>query len=266
MFGLQFIAVNFLYLVFSLFMGNIIYIILAKKEKFTSIKRISIGIGTFLVVWMLPYYDLFIQKGIKTYYETFKMNNTIYAYPDKDENGKIESLGIGNVSSKPSDYISDQNRMIEHGIKWKKFVEKFVELNIYDIYERVVNNKGQIQYKKRETPLSKYIKLYLDKSPIYYEYIKDESEYHARYQVLGKRQNFYFFDEIVAEFWDTKKDILLAKSTGIGFNNGNDYNDKFRNKYLRFRGPSGIALTIQGVGNYREIYNELFFNSKSKNK
>lgn len=41
---------------------------------------------------MLPYYDLFIQKGIKTYYETFKMNNTIYV-SEKDEKWDDREFG-----------------------------------------------------------------------------------------------------------------------------------------------------------------------------
>lgn len=94
MFGLQFIAVNFLYLVFPLIVGIITYVILSKKEKFSRAKRFGIGIGTFLVVLLLPFWDLLLQKGIKTYYETFMMDSQIYAYPEKGHDGKIESLGL----------------------------------------------------------------------------------------------------------------------------------------------------------------------------
>ena len=256
-FGLAFLFRNAVYLLFSMVMGYLGY-------KMYKLKKV--GVIVFLIVWMLPYYDLFIQKGIKTYYETFKMNNTIYAYPEKDADGKIESLGIGKVDSEISNYFFNQEKTTKYGMEKKKFISGFVELYIFDSFEEVINKQGDIEYKKiKDVPMG-YIRLYLNKNFIYYEKIKNESEYQARYQVKNIIDKGFFYDEVIAEFWDTKKNILLAQSMGIGFNNGDNYNDKFRNKYLLFRGPSGISMTIQGIGNYREIYNELFFNTKSKNK
>ncbi|MCD8545095.1 MAG: hypothetical protein LRY52_09695, partial [Sulfurospirillum cavolei] len=102
-FGLAFLFRNAVYLLFSMLMGYLGY-------KMYKLKKV--GVIVFLIVWMLPYYDLFIQKGIKTYYETFKMNNTIYAYPEKDENGMIESLGVGEkVVRTTSGYLKDQKSL-----------------------------------------------------------------------------------------------------------------------------------------------------------
>lgn len=258
MFGLQFIAVNFLYLVFSLFIGIIIYIILAKKEKFTSIKRISIGIGTFLVVWMLPYYDLFIQKGIKTYYETFKMNNTIYAYPERDKDGKIESLGIGkNIFTNVASYLKNQRDLID--LKNGYVAKDFLEFYFNDSFEKVVDKDGKVSFKNNYKKDIGYARVYFNETPIRYEKIKDESEYKARYQLLGKDESGFFYNKTLIEFWDMKEHKLLAKGFKLDFYT-EDYDQKFRNKYLLFRGPSGRSLVINYLEHFGFDYRKVLKN------
>lgn len=252
MFGLQFIAVNFLYLVFSLFIGIIIYIILAKKEKFASIKRISIGIGTFLVVWMLPYYDLFIQKGIKTYYETFKMNNTIYAYPERDKDGKIESLGVGRVNSFPIGFFISEKQskkvffseidknsleVKDYFHNWfQKYISDYLEIGIYD-------NADQIRLFRILYYLSPYIEPTIKQT--------------ARYQIFEKRKVgiFGLYQETLFEFKDMKHNRILASAWFVYFPVNKD---AFRNSFLLWRGPSGIAFSISNTGNIEEIFERLF--------
>jgi uncharacterized membrane protein YraQ (UPF0718 family) len=83
--GLLVLSVNVVYLVVSLVIGIIIGFVF---------KKWKIGIATFLIIALAPFWDLIIQKGVKTYYETFKMEDKIYAYPEFDKDGKIESLDL----------------------------------------------------------------------------------------------------------------------------------------------------------------------------
>ena len=210
----------------------------------------------FLIVWMLPYYDLFIQKGIKTYYETFKMNNTIYAYPQKDENGKIESLGVGEkVVRDTSGYLKDQRRLAK--LKEYYSVSNILEYYFFDSFEQVVDKDGKVTFKDNYQQDIGYARVYLNETPMRYEKLKDESEYKARYQVLGKEKNGIFYDKTIIEFWDMKEHKLLAEGFMLNFYT-KDYDQKFRNKYLLFRGPSGESLTIQWLETYRNIFKTMF--------
>ncbi|WP_162984600.1 hypothetical protein [Poseidonibacter antarcticus] len=77
------IIVNVVYLLLSMLIGYLAY------KFFKHIRKI-----VFIVVFLAPFLDLIIQKNIKTYYQAFKMEGEIYAYPELDADGKIESLDI----------------------------------------------------------------------------------------------------------------------------------------------------------------------------
>lgn len=249
-FGLSFIAVNVLYILFSVLMGFIAY-------KLYKLKKV--GFIVFLIVLLLPYYDLFIQKGIKTYYETFKMNNTIYAYPERDKDGKIESLGVWRSARHPtSSYLWNQESL-ENFRKQLSGVSKFVEFYFVDSFEKMTDENGKEIIKDnygRKGDLG-YARVYLNESPIHYEKIKDESEYQARYQVKGIDDSGIFYRKTIIEFWDTKEKKLLATSFGLYFRIKSE-NDKFRNKYLLWRGPSGVAFAIDSFSSNKNLYYKLF--------
>ena len=250
-FGLAFLFRNAVYLLFSMVMGYLGY-------KMYKLKKV--GVIVFLIVWMLPYYDLFIQKGIKTYYETFKMDNTIYAYPERDENGLIESLGIGKVVSKESSgYLHNQQKLN----KFKNFyaVKNFVEFYFFGFFEQAVDKDGKVIFKDNYQQDFGYARVYLDETPMRYEKLKDESEYKARYQVLGKEENGIFYDKTIIEFWDMKEHKLLAEGFKLSFYT-KDYDQKFRNKYLLFRGPSGVSLSSGALSHYGFDFRKTFYNTQ----
>ncbi|MDZ7818742.1 MAG: hypothetical protein U5K55_09035 [Aliarcobacter sp.] len=85
--GLLVIIVNVVYLLLSMLIGYLVY-------KFFKHKYKHIGKIVFIVVLLAPFWDLIIQKGVKTYYQAFKMEGEIYAYPEVDADGKIEDLGV----------------------------------------------------------------------------------------------------------------------------------------------------------------------------
>lgn len=255
MYAIAFLFKNTLYLLFSMLMGFVGY-------KMYKLKKA--GFIVFFIVWMLPYYDLFVQKAVKTYYETFRMGNTIYAYPQKDENGKIESLSeTKSVSEQPADYLKNQEALNGFREKFSN-IDCFVEFYFFDSFKKITDKDGNVTFKIDYNEDIGYARVYFNEDPIRYEKIKDESVYKARYQVLGKQRKGYFYDITNIEFWDMKDHKLLAEGFELSFYTEN-YNDKFRNKYLSFRAPSGASFSVKDIYLYHHnLANELFFNSKNK--
>lgn len=100
--GLLVIIVNVVYILLSMLIGYLAY-------KFFKHKYKHIGKIVFIVVLLAPFWDLIIQKSVKTYYQAFKMEGEIYAYPEVDADGKIESLGIDKISSfSTSGYLTER--------------------------------------------------------------------------------------------------------------------------------------------------------------
>lgn len=248
MFGLQFIAVNFLYLLFSLIVGIVTYVILSKKEKFTRPKRFGISIGTFLVVWMLPFWDLLLQKAIKTYYETFMMESKIYAYPEKDKDGKIESLNVIGADSYGQIAIIDKNQFV-YLIKKYKNIRNFVEIKI--ILDR--NSSGHYIGDYGE----KHIRIDLKNPNMSYTEIKGH-DYKARYSVKATKFEPYFFGLYIKKdftFNDEKTNTVMTTAWAIELPTDKE---NFRNKYLLFRGPSGVLLHVYGLNNVEHTSQDLF--------
>lgn len=253
MFGLQFIAVNFLYLLFSLIVGIVTYVILSKKEKFTRPKRFGISIGTFLVVWMLPFWDLLLQKAIKTYYETFMMESQIYAYPEKDKDGKIESLGVGETSlfslwgfaekqtyeTLKFEIVDSKNMKIPSNDIWDwygQYIKNFIEIGVFD-----------------NTHTTKLFRITYIREPSITR-IPIQS---ARYQVRGIKHTYIFglYTEFSFIFEDKKTKKILAEAKTLILP---PIKNEFRNKYLLFRGPSVSPLQIGNLSNSVETFKKVF--------
>ena len=94
-FGLLVIAINIGYLIFSIIAGITLSKLLKKVKVFKNFSTYLLAIVTSLLILLAPFYDLLIQKGIKTYYQVFdKTYAKIYAYPEKDSKGRVESFGM----------------------------------------------------------------------------------------------------------------------------------------------------------------------------
>jgi hypothetical protein len=247
-YGMGVLIVNLVYLFISLIIGIIVGRIF---------KKWKIGIATFLIVIILPFYDLIIQKGIKTYYENFVTLEKIYSYPEKDENGKIESLGrYEYTGNQPDSYLYNQKELI-------RFKNSFSRLNISDFVEcyffESLKFKEKYEYKDFG-----YARVYFNETPIRYEKLKDETEIQARFQVKTIVSENVFYKKINFEFWDTKKNILLGKALRLNFYRENQ-DENFRNKYLFWKSGNGIAFSLKGFDTSKKVNNELFFNSGNIN-
>ncbi len=142
--GVIVLIVNLLYVLFAFTISKVAKHFLIKYYH-------HIGKVVFVVVLLAPFWDLFIQKGIKTYYQVFDVDTAIYAYPEKDKDGKIESLGVErSVSEEHSGYLHNQQELT----RFKKFyaVKDCVEFYFFGTFEEVVDKNGKVtindNYKK----------------------------------------------------------------------------------------------------------------------
>lgn len=260
-YGLLFIIANGLYLLFSMLVGISIYFLLRKKWWIDGLNILNplmrwkglISTIAFLVVLLAPFYDLIIQMGIKSYYQNYKMNDTIYAYPEKNENGKVESLN-NITSTKYLDGYLVEGYSHERFIKSFKNVEKFVEVKIHLISDENGKYIGELGEKLIRIDLTK------EHNP-YIEISKDESK--ARY-IVEVNENaldgfeskpFNIYQEKVFIFKDIKKDQILATAWRLKFTkNANN----FRSKFLFWRSANGMPIGVDFISNDKAISEKVF--------
>ena len=104
-----------------------------------------------------------------------------------------------------------------------------------------------------------YVRVYLNQDEIKYDLIKDESEFKARYQVLGEETDFYILKIINVMIWDKKKNILLGEGSELKFPFIDIDKEKFRYKFLFWRTGNDMDLVrVKSVDNYNKLFKELF--------
>ena len=254
---LAFFIANFAYLMFAIAVSTFIYKFLKKKEIFGKYKRVLFSMLIAILIFFAPQWDLLIQKAIKTYYENFKMIEEIYAYPEFDENGRIESLGVEkNVFRRTASYLKNSKDLQELKDD-KKSVKNFVEYYFFGSFKKIKDKKGNIQIKELYAPDIGYARVYFNKNLIMYKKLSNSKEFKARYQILATINNYYFYTEKIIEYWDTKKNILMAKGLRMSFPVKNE-KDKFRYKYLLNHGSNGIGMGIREIDNRHIVDIKLF--------
>jgi len=189
--GLIILPILIAYILFALFM-----------YKLTTSKIVLV------VILLFPFWDLIIQKGIKTYYQVFESEPIIYAMPEFDKDGKIESLGLGDVTIEPFEYFKLGNNFDN----FKKYNQEiYNKINKY--IEFMVYTRKNI-YEKKEVKLIRLS--FSEKKPIKYEFIDKQL---ARYQlVVSKPTSYGFHQKQDYSLIDTlQNNKVLAKSYVIRF-------------------------------------------------
>ena len=209
--GLIILPILIAYIVFAIFMSKI-----------TASKIVLI------VILVFPFWDLIIQKGIKTYYQIFESEPIIYAMPEFDKDGKIESLGLVDIYYTSFEYFKTA-KDFEDFKKYKKGlyekVSKYVELTAY------------MQGKD-----TKQIRVYMgDDVSKRYEFIEKQK---ARYQVIASKPESYlfgFYKKRMYRLIDTKQNNkVLAESYAISFVDGKMR--YFRRNVLWWQGGTGGSM------------------------
>ena len=239
--GLLVIVVNVVYLLLSMLIGYLAY-------KFFKDKYKHIGKIVFIVVLLAPFWDLIIQKSVKTYYQAFKMEGEIYAYSEVDADGKIESLDFTNIkgNSWPISYY------LGHlGLKYKEIIFKNNEISTFKInnfiketdFDEKIKNFLEIKvFDSNEE--EKKLRVRFDDVKPQFEYIENGS---ARYKIDGESERFLFglYTQGTYLLIDNKTNKILAKDISVSFSSENE--NKFRNKYLLWVSGNGIPFNISQI-------------------
>jgi hypothetical protein len=229
---IMFLAVNILYLLICLFISFLIHYFIKNKK---------LTISLFLFLVFAPFWDLILQKGVKNYYEAFLMQPKVYSYPQKDDNGKIESLAAVSLFANSS---SDCLSKIEKFEKLKKQfpINTVLEIFLEDSTKQKFNNKFG------------YTRINLDENDISYQQINDESEFISRYQILAEEKDFFVYKTINVKIWDDRKNILLGEGLKLEIPLKNN---SFRNKYL-FWEKKNKEENIYTSDNYGLLFKKIF--------
>jgi len=254
--GILFLIMNGMYIAFCLFVSKIVTVLLKEDLEVRMDKNI-LYLFVFIFFFSLPFWDLILQKGIKTYYQVFMSNPIIYEYPEKDKNGKVESLAADRISTiSSSGYLSERERF--NKLLKRYNVSGFLELYMINSFKKE-NINGKIITKQDNEKDMGYVRVYLNQDDINYKLIKDENDFTARYQVLAEEKDFYVLKKIDVKIWDKKKNILLGKGSKLKFSFIDIDKEKFRYKFLFWRTGNDMDLVrVKSVDNYNKLFKELF--------
>lgn len=244
--GLLVIIVNVVYLLLSMLIGYLAY-------KFFKDKYRHIGKIVFIVVLLAPFWDLIIQKSVKTYYQAFKMEGEIYAYPEVDAEGKIESLGVDKISSfSTSGYLTDREGFANLRKRYK--VSKILEIYMINSFDKK-NENGEMVIKRDYKNDIGYVRISLNNENINYELISNQVQFKSRYQVLVEEYDYNLFKKYNIQIWDKKNELLLTEGFKLEFNSSKE---KFRNKILLWKSANNSEYRISSLDNYNLLFKNLF--------
>lgn len=259
--GFFLVITNGIYILFCLFVSKIVTVLL-KEDLAVKMDKNALYLFVFMFFLLLPFWDLVLQKGIKTYYQVFLSTPTIYAYPEKDNNGKFESIYINKIAKKfSSDYLIDRSYI---NLFNDYNTNSFLEIYMFDSFTKEIVDNKEVINRDYKNDMG-YVRVYLNQDESKYELIKDESEFRARYQILAEEINFYLFQRISVKIWDKEKNILLGEGSELKF--GARDKERFRYKFLFWRtGNDSDLVRVKSVDNYNLLFKELFGNKLIKYK
>lgn len=225
--GLLVIIVNVVYILLSMLIGYLAY-------KFFKDKYRHIGKIVFIVVLLAPFWDLIIQKSVKTYYQAFKMEGEIYAYPEVDVDRKIESLDLtdGFGGFPIGSLIEYLNLTYGNNIFDNVQIENF-KIDGFNNWLHFDDNK-----------VRKKVRIRFDDIKPQFEYIENGN---ARYKIEKKSEEYLFDLYTVNEYLliDNKTGNILAKDMSVDFKKGSK--SKLRNKILLWKSANDSAYSIESI-------------------
>ena len=231
--GLIILPILIVYILFAIFM-----------YKLTASKIVLI------VILVFPVWDIIIQKGIKTYYQVFESEPTVYALPEFDEDGKIESLGLVDVdyTSSIEDYLTEASfqRFKNKITKGKGLLSK-----IKKSYETTV-------YEKKDSFSEKLIRIHLNESSSkIFEFIKHQT---SRYQIVYSESTNHFFELYSKRYYSLidieAKNKILVEAVGIRFSSKYAF---FRREILAWQTGTGSNIVyISAFDNLNKLIKKVF--------
>lgn len=230
------------YILVSFFISRLIYKI-SKRE--------ILSVVSFLIIVSFPFWDLIAQKTIKEIYIFTKaLEPKIYAYPEKDENGRIDGLDLSNV--------------VPRGNYWleKKDSTKILLVDYYSFSESSELKSLDLSFRYGEYPdfIYKIFNFSYENGNNMPSFIQIEKS-KARYKIIEKTEDRFFglYNLSEYEVIDEKNSQVLAKSNGISFPDNYAY---FRENILFLVKGNGVGMyyvsSVGGWGDLIKIFNLKF--------
>ena len=229
-----FIPANLSYISFCFFISFLI---------FRLFKSIIIFILALLFFLGLMYSDLIFKYTIKSYYELVK-NNSIYSYPTKNEEGKIDSLSTSRVYNYPLTKSSLSQKEKDEIVKLhESYISKFIDITTVKYrYNKYFYNDKRV-----------FLNVYkYDNS-----FLKDANQ-KANYTIKKEyKESLYpsFYSEYEYKFIDTLTNDTLATAYSVSFL---VTTNKLRNRFLYWTKEKELEFSLDSIQNFDTIYKKLF--------
>ena len=230
-----FIPANLSYISFCFFISFLIF-------------RLSRSIIVFIIALLgflsLMYSDLIFKYVVKNYFEIVKANRTIYFYPIKNEEGKIDSLSTVRVYNLPltksSLSISEKNEIIK---LHESYISKFIDISTVRYrYKKYFYNDKRIFLN-----VYKYDNTFLE-----------DLNQKAKYSIVkSKKKSLYpeYYSEFEYKFIDTWTNNILATAYIVNFPISTN---KLRNRFLYWTKEKEIEFNLSSIQNFDTVYKKLF--------
>lgn len=238
--GFLFIPANLSFLSFCFFISFICYRLFRNSIAFFL---------AFSSLFGIMYYDLIFNFAFKTYLEASQMNSTIFLYPKKDENNKIESLSTVRVYNLPLKYSSSLSKEQKDSIvnTHESYISKYIDIS-------TVRYKYNKYFYNQERVLLNVYKY----NPSFLE----ESDIKPRFTITVNKKEDVLLDsykEFEYKFIDTVTNEVLAKAFLIKFNIATN---KLRNRLLYWNKEKEELFRVSPVQNFDIIYKKLFIDER----
>ena len=230
-----FIPANLSYISFCFFISFIIYRIF---------KSFIVFIIVFFAFFSLMYSDLIFKYAIKNYYEIIKANKTIYSYPVKNEEGKIDSLSTIRIYNLPLTMSSLSKKQKDEIVRLhESYINKFIDISTV----RYRYNKYFYDEKRIFLNVYKYDNSFLD-----------NLNQKAKYSISKiKKQSLYpsLYSEFEYKFIDTWSNNILATAFIVNFP---VTTNKLRNRFLYWTKEKESEFNLKSIQNFDTVYKKLF--------
>lgn len=202
------------------------------------------------------------QKAIKTYYiNSGLLEPKIYAMPEKDENGKIESLSLEVVTKKGDYWLKNKEMTKELLVDYYNFTEdaSLQSLDLRFQYGKYPNYTYRIVRCSYDPMTKMPITNYLDKS---------DARYKIEVKTNSKLLGLYELEQY--QVVDTKTNKVLSESFGIRFSDELYPFGYIRMHLLVLMTGNGLPMAyVRGIGYWAwgdllEIFNLKFENFVKK--
>lgn len=232
-------VVSFPLVVLYILLSYWIYKLVFKKSQNKSLSGVVL-----VMVLTFPFWDLIVQKGIKTFYQVSGLlEPKIYDYPEKDKKGMIDSVSLGDRTSQWY-YEEIKNNTIN----------KFIMSRYGNILKEKIKYLDFIFSVEGE---NKIFRFYFKDNQLQYQELKTEK---ARYKFVMHTPKDYrlgVYGIGTEKIIDNETEKVIAEAYGMGFDDIRLF-EYIRKNILFLVGSNGAGMFyISSIGTRGEMWQKV---------